>query len=95
VLCREISLSDDEQADQLTVAGSSPSSQAMAQEQAEGVQQALSLLPDEYRQVIVWRHHDHCSFEEIGERLDRTAGAARKLWVRAIERLQKEVKRPS
>jgi RNA polymerase sigma-70 factor (ECF subfamily) len=95
VLSREFPLDGVEQAKELVAATATPSTQAMAQEQAEGVQQALDRLPADYRQVIVWRHQDHCSFEEIARRLGRSVTAVHKLWARAIERLQQEVKRPS
>ena len=69
----------------------SPSGQAMAREQAQALQQALARLPDEYRQVIAGRYQELLSFEEIGRHLHRSAEAARKLWWRAIERLQEEL----
>ena len=69
----------------------SPSGQAMAREQAQALEQALARLPDEYRQVIAGRYQEQLSFEEIGRRLHRSAEAARKLWWRAIERLQENL----
>jgi RNA polymerase sigma-70 factor (ECF subfamily) len=66
----------------------SPSGQVIAREQSEAVQQALQQLPETYRQVIVWRYQEGRSFEEIAERLERSENAARKLWFRALERLQ-------
>jgi len=69
-----------------------PSVQAMAAEQAEALRQALARLPDDYRQVIQGRYQEHLSFEEIAGQLGRSAGAVRKLWARAIERLQAELK---
>jgi RNA polymerase sigma-70 factor (ECF subfamily) len=70
----------------------SPSGQAMAREQAETVLQALNRLPDDYRQVIVWRYQEGRSFEEIAEKLGRSENAARKLWFRAVERLEEDMK---
>jgi RNA polymerase sigma-70 factor (ECF subfamily) len=72
----------------------SPSGQAAANEQTDAVQQALARLPDDYRQVLLWRYQEQCSFEEIAQRLGRTANAARKLWARALERLQREMDAP-
>jgi RNA polymerase sigma-70 factor (ECF subfamily) len=69
----------------------SPSGQAVAHEQAEALAQALQRLPPDYRQVLAWRHEEHHTFEEIGQRMERTANAARMLWLRAVERLQKEM----
>jgi RNA polymerase sigma-70 factor (ECF subfamily) len=69
----------------------SPSGEAVANEQAEAVQAALARLPEEYRQVLVWRYQEGRSFEEIGQRLQRTANAARKLFARALERFEQEL----
>jgi RNA polymerase sigma-70 factor (ECF subfamily) len=65
-----------------------PSVQAVANEQAAALQAAMAQLPEDYRQVLALRHQEQLSFEEIGTRLDRTANAARLLWVRAVDRLQ-------
>jgi RNA polymerase sigma-70 factor (ECF subfamily) len=64
-------------------AGSTPSAQTVRQERDE------TQLPERERTVIAWRTYEHCSFEEIGRRLQRSARAARKLWARAVERLQR------
>ena len=69
----------------------SPSEEAMAQERAQALQRALARLPDDYRQVLVWRYQEGRSFEEIGQRLQRTANAARKLFARALERFEQEL----
>jgi RNA polymerase sigma-70 factor (ECF subfamily) len=73
----------------------SPSRQAMAHEQAEKVQQALERLPEDYRQVIVLRNQERRSFEEIGPLMGRSAEATRRLWSRAVERLQRELEASS
>jgi DNA-directed RNA polymerase specialized sigma24 family protein len=41
--------------------------------------------------VVVLRNWDRLPFEEIAVRMERTAEAARKLWSRAIVRLQQEL----
>jgi RNA polymerase sigma-70 factor (ECF subfamily) len=51
-------------------------------------------LPDDYRRVIELRYLEEQSFEEIGARMQRSADAARKLWARAVERLQQELESP-
>jgi RNA polymerase sigma-70 factor (ECF subfamily) len=73
----------------------SPSSEAMAHEQAEKIQQALERLPEDYRRVILLRNQERRSFEEIGPLMGRSAEAARRLWSRAIERLQRELEAAS
>lgn len=55
----------------------------------ESIESALATLSDEMRQVIVMRNRDHMSFREIGFQIGRSADAARKLWARAIERMQR------
>ena len=72
----------------------SPSGQAMAHDQDEALQRALERLPEDYRRVLVWRYQEEKSFEEIGQLLQRTPNAARKLWLRAVERLRQELETP-
>jgi RNA polymerase sigma-70 factor (ECF subfamily) len=69
----------------------SPSGQALAQEQAEMLARAVERLLPDYRQVLKLRHEEQLTFEEIGQRMQRTANAARMLWLRAVERLQEEM----
>jgi RNA polymerase sigma-70 factor, ECF subfamily len=71
--------------------GPSPSSVVMAGERGRAIEQNLGRLPDDYRLVILWHHRDGLPFDEIGRRLGRSADAARRLWSRAIERLQELV----
>ena len=90
-LAREIILRSDIDLDALPIPapGPSPSSMIAATERDAALQEALARLPDPYRQVVQWRNYDRLTFEAIGERLGRSAAAARKLWVRAIEELQR------
>jgi RNA polymerase sigma-70 factor, ECF subfamily len=67
---------------------STPSGHALRQERDKSLEQALAQLPEHLRNVLQWRAYELCSFEEIGRRLGRSAGAARKQWARAVERLQ-------
>ncbi len=67
-----------------------PSSQAIEREQAEALQRALGRLPEDYRRVVVLRYLEGRTFEEIGQLLQRSPDAARKLWTRAMERLRQE-----
>jgi RNA polymerase sigma-70 factor (ECF subfamily) len=72
----------------------SPSSDLRRQERDHAIALALAQIPDDYRQVIEWHHREDCSFEEIGRRLGRSEGAARKLWARAIHQLQERLRVP-
>jgi RNA polymerase sigma-70 factor (ECF subfamily) len=68
----------------------SPSGEAMAREEAQALQRALERLPEDYRRVVQLRYQEERSFEEIGQLIDRSPEAARKLWARAMERLRQE-----
>jgi RNA polymerase sigma-70 factor (ECF subfamily) len=69
----------------------SPSGEAIRREQDQALEQALARLPADYRRVIALRYQEERSFEEIGSLMQRSADAARKLWARAVERLQQEL----
>jgi RNA polymerase sigma-70 factor (ECF subfamily) len=79
----------------LVAAVPSPSGDAMAHEQAEAVGRALERLPQEYRQVLVWRYRDERSLGEIADLLGLTLKAARGLLARAVRRMQQELEGPS
>ncbi len=67
------------------------SSIMIRQERMESLMAALGRLPEDYRQVIVWRQVENLSFEEMAARLERSVDAVRKLWWRALQQLQKEL----
>lgn len=69
----------------------SPSGTAIRHEELDKLQNALTRLPSHYQEVIHWRNYERASFAEIGQHLHRTAAAARKLWIRALEMLQQEL----
>jgi RNA polymerase sigma-70 factor (ECF subfamily) len=69
----------------------SPSGEVMAQEQAAALWRVLERLPEGYRRVIVLRYQEERSFEEIGSLLSLTADAARKLLLRAVQRVNREL----
>jgi RNA polymerase sigma-70 factor (ECF subfamily) len=71
----------------------SPESRAADEEASAALDRALEQLPNGYREVIVLRHGQGLSFAELGQLLDRSDEAARKLYVRAIERLREKLKR--
>lgn len=68
-----------------------PSSMAIYHEALAHVEQALADLPEVYRRVILLRSRDRLPFPAIGQQLDRSADAARKLWAAAILRLQERL----
>jgi RNA polymerase sigma-70 factor, ECF subfamily len=69
----------------------SPSSHAVRNEWAQALGDALVRMPEHYRQVVAWRHHDQLPWDEIGRRMSCTADAARKVWSRAIQQLRREL----
>ncbi|OWK39693.1 sigma-70 family RNA polymerase sigma factor [Fimbriiglobus ruber] len=69
-----------------------PSGRIMADEQVDQLRLAIARLPEEYRTVLTLRYDDGLSFEEVATKLDRTPNAARKLWARAVERLEDEMR---
>jgi RNA polymerase sigma-70 factor (ECF subfamily) len=72
----------------------SPSATAMGAEQAAALERALDRLPEDYREVLTLRYQGELSFEEIGLRLGRSGNAARKLWLRALRKLEQELEAP-
>ena len=84
-LAREITLTETpsgKSPEAVDLRTKSPSSRLNARDEAEVLEKALKQLPEHYREVITLRHQANCTFEEIGQRLGRSAGAARKLWAR-------------
>lgn len=67
---------------------SSPTEKAIRNEEAQRLEQMLRQLSDEHRRVILLRNWERRTFDEIGQILGRTPNAARKLWVRALARLE-------
>jgi RNA polymerase sigma-70 factor, ECF subfamily len=70
-----------------------PSQGIIACEEAQRVGAALARLSEAHQQVLRLRHWEELTFEVIGQRLGRSADAARKLWYRALERLDEELER--
>jgi RNA polymerase sigma-70 factor, ECF subfamily len=69
----------------------SPSGQAMAHELAEALARAVQRLPEDYRRVFTLRHVQGLSFEEVGRVLERSPNAVQLLWMRALDRLQRDL----
>jgi RNA polymerase sigma-70 factor (ECF subfamily) len=77
-------------AGQLASPGTSPSEAASRREQAVLIADALTRLPDDYREVIVLRHLEELPFAAVADRMGRSVTAVEKLWVRAVTRLRQE-----
>jgi RNA polymerase sigma-70 factor (ECF subfamily) len=66
----------------------SPSMAVQQREEAVQLADRLAELPADYREVLVLRNLQGLPFEEISQRIDRSVGATRMLWLRAIEKLR-------
>jgi RNA polymerase sigma-70 factor (ECF subfamily) len=65
-----------------------PGTSAGDREEAAAIDAAIERLPGDERSAILLRNRDHCSWDDVGRQLDRSADAARMLWKRAILHLQ-------
>lgn len=68
--------------------GASPSSALQKKEQLSAVLERISRLPSNYRDVLILRHIEDLSFDEVASRLGKSAGAVRMIWLRALEQLR-------
>src|SRR3954469_25664669 len=66
----------------------SPSMAVQQREEAVVLADRLAQLSDDYREVLVLRNLQGLAFEEVAQRIDRSVGATRMLWLRAIEKLR-------
>lgn len=96
-LDREVSIDRDSAvcraAEDVAARTPSPEDQAIRREQRDALRRSMGRLPKNDRKVLTWRHQEQHSFEEIGQRLEISTEAARKVWSRAVRRLQREVER--
>lgn len=74
----------------LPAADSSPSGIAAAREQRLRLAEVLERLPPDYREVILLRNLEDLPHEEVARRMNRSPGAVRMLWVRALSALREE-----
>lgn len=72
----------------ISASDKSPSSMVAFDEEFALLERALANLPEDQRRAIEYRSFGQMSFGEVGERLERSAEAARKLWFRAVLALQ-------
>jgi len=67
---------------------SSPSEQAQRRERAALVADQLARLPKQYREILVLRNLEGLPFADVAQRMGRSEGAVRVLWVRALDRFR-------
>lgn len=75
----------------LAVDTQTPSQHAVADEDARLLMLALEHLPEDMRRVVWLRNWESLPFDEIGQKMGRSAEAVRKLFTRAVRRLGDEL----
>jgi RNA polymerase sigma-70 factor (ECF subfamily) len=68
-----------------------PSGAAIKRERSVLLADCLSELPDDYRQVVLLRNFQGLPFNEVAQQMDRSSGAVRMLWLRALEQLREQL----
>jgi RNA polymerase sigma-70 factor (ECF subfamily) len=68
--------------------GPSPSAGTRGREAVVALANQLAKLPPQYRDALVLRNLQGLTFEEMAPRLDKSTGAVRMLWLRAMERFK-------
>jgi len=68
-----------------------PDGSAIRREEAAVINAVLARLPPDYRRVLELRYWGGMSFVAMAPELGRSPEAVRKLWFRAVERLQGEL----
>lgn len=74
--------------------GLTPSREMMVEERDKSLNALIAKLPEDYQQVLNLRYREEKSFDEIAAVMNRSANAVRKLWARAVEKLQEEMDAP-
>jgi RNA polymerase sigma-70 factor (ECF subfamily) len=74
--------------------GPSPSAAARQREASVALADQLAKLPSHYRDVIVLRNLQGLSFDEVAQRMNRSSGAVRMLWLRAIDKFKRVYEQP-
>ncbi|QDU56112.1 sigma-70 family RNA polymerase sigma factor [Aeoliella mucimassa] len=72
----------------LPAKGKTPSVLVQQQEEAVRLADRLAQLPEDYCRVLVLRNLQELPFEQVAQRMGRSVGASRMLWLRAIDRLR-------
>jgi RNA polymerase sigma-70 factor (ECF subfamily) len=82
-------LDDASQAlDKRLITHTTPSEALARRERGVLLANALAGLPADYREAVVLRHLEGLSFPQIAQRMDRSIDSVKKLWARALARLQ-------
>ena len=77
------------QLDALLVAqNATPSEVALERERGVQLANCIAQLPEDYRTVVTLRNFQGLPFKAVAEQMERSPGAVRMLWVRALEELR-------
>ena len=68
--------------------GDTPSQIVLGKEQELAVAEAISQLPEDYREVVFLRNVQRLPFEEVAVRMERSRPAVQMLWMRALHQLR-------
>jgi RNA polymerase sigma-70 factor (ECF subfamily) len=88
-LAGDLERSSQQLAAGLVAPGSTPSQRAVRREQAVLLADALSRLPEDYREVLVLHHLEGLTLPEVARRLNRTVESVKHVWLRALARLRR------
>ena len=69
-----------------------PGRELEKKQQRFSIEEAIESLPDKYREVIIYRHKDDKSYEEIADLLDIPVGTVKARIFRARELLKKKLR---
>jgi RNA polymerase sigma-70 factor (ECF subfamily) len=72
--------------------GESPSQAFLRLERQVEVADAIAQLPEDYQEVIMLRNLQRLPFSEVADRMGRSRPAVQMLWMRALEKLQEQLK---
>jgi RNA polymerase sigma-70 factor (ECF subfamily) len=81
------------EAESFAQAGAAPQQAVIARDEAGQLRAAVRRLPKGMRQVLFLRTWERRSFAEIASKLGSTPEAVRKVWSRAVRRLQLELRK--
>lgn len=70
----------------------SPGTRLENHEESIRVADALASLADDYREVLMLRSIEGLDFPEVADRMERSHGAVRMLWLRAVEALRDKLR---
>lgn len=73
--------------------GETPTQQIMRLEREIQIADAITRLEPDHQEVIVLRNLERLPFEEVAQRMNRSRPAAQMLWMRAVRKLEEEMKR--